>query len=248
MHGSWVIWRISIQVNILMSIWYPHRQYFIYVILQVCKQHRRTREQNTKQNESTYQNNVTYYFVLRHFKFDTNLRAQRRWIHFRVATAQVGPRSSHCWVFQTTHKHTHTHTRGMSPLNELSARRRGRYLHNTQQTNTITLGGIRTRGPSTQVAARPHLRPHGHRQPISPNLVMPLISLRTNGAAVAIWYRVFVRACHYEITTKVFAPRNGQLKERVETLTENLFLQQDWCSLTVVMCSMYETNAPSHCP
>jgi hypothetical protein len=30
--------------------------------------------------------------------------------------------------------HTHTHTHGRTPLNEWSARRRGLYLHNTQQT------------------------------------------------------------------------------------------------------------------
>jgi hypothetical protein len=37
----------------------------------------------------------------------------------------------------TSHKtrHTHTHTRGRTPLSEGSARRRGRYPHNTQHTN-----------------------------------------------------------------------------------------------------------------
>ena len=33
-----------------------------------------------------------------------------------------------------THTHTHTHTHDRTPLNEWSARRRYRYLHNTQQT------------------------------------------------------------------------------------------------------------------
>jgi hypothetical protein len=32
-----------------------------------------------------------------------------------------------------THTHTHTHTLGRTPLDEWSVRRRGRYLHNTQQ-------------------------------------------------------------------------------------------------------------------
>jgi hypothetical protein len=33
-----------------------------------------------------------------------------------------------------THTHTNTHTHGRTPLNEQSARRSGRYLHNAQQT------------------------------------------------------------------------------------------------------------------
>jgi hypothetical protein len=41
----------------------------------------------------------------------------------------------------------HTHTHGRTPLNEGSARRRGRYLHNTQQTtetNIHVFKGMRT--------------------------------------------------------------------------------------------------------
>jgi hypothetical protein len=51
-------------------------------------------------------------------------------------------------------------------LNEWSARRRGRYLHNTQQTeetNIHPLSGIRTRDPSNQSASDPRRRPHGYR-------------------------------------------------------------------------------------
>jgi len=33
-----------------------------------------------------------------------------------------------------THTHTHIHTPGLTPLNEWSAPRRGRYLYDTQQT------------------------------------------------------------------------------------------------------------------
>ena len=46
--------------------------------------------------------------------------------------------------------HTHTHTPCRSPLNEWSARRRGRYLHNTKQIqdrNIHAVSGIRTRQP-----------------------------------------------------------------------------------------------------
>jgi hypothetical protein len=51
---------------------------------------------------------------------------------------------------------------GRTLLNERSARRRGRYLHNTQQTqetNVSALSGIWTGDPSNQVAAGICLRP-----------------------------------------------------------------------------------------
>ena len=61
----------------------------------------------------------------------------------------------------------HTHTSIRSPLKEGSARRRGRYLHDTQQaTNVQALGGIRTFSPSIQAAAVLRLRLHGHRDVI----------------------------------------------------------------------------------
>jgi hypothetical protein len=47
-------------------------------------------------------------------------------------------------------------TPGRTPLNEWSARRRGRYLHNTQQTqemNIHVLSGIRTCDPSNRAVA-----------------------------------------------------------------------------------------------
>jgi len=58
------------------------------------------------------------------------------------------------------HTHTHTHKPGKFPLNKRSARRRGHYLHNTQQTqetNIHALSGNRTRNLGNQAAA-------GHRQ------------------------------------------------------------------------------------
>jgi hypothetical protein len=64
------------------------------------------------------------------------------------------------------HTHTHTHTLGRTPLNKWSARRRGRYLHNTQQTQQMNIhinSGIRTRDSSNQAASDLRLRPHGHR-------------------------------------------------------------------------------------
>ena len=62
--------------------------------------------------------------------------------------------------------HTHTHTPGNTPLYEWSARRRGRYLHETQYTHSmifLALNGILTRDPNNQANADLLLRPHGHR-------------------------------------------------------------------------------------
>jgi len=57
-----------------------------------------------------------------------------------------------------------SHTPITNPLNEGSARLRGRYLHYTKQvTNVQALSGIQTYSPSNQVAAVLRLRPHGHR-------------------------------------------------------------------------------------
>jgi len=49
-------------------------------------------------------------------------------------------------------------------MNERLARRRGRYLYNTHQTQTTNihaLSGIRTCNPSNRVATDLRLRPHG---------------------------------------------------------------------------------------
>jgi len=55
---------------------------------------------------------------------------------------------------------SHSHTVGMSPLNEWSVRHISRYLHNTQQkqqTDIHVLSGIRTHDPCTRAAADPCL-------------------------------------------------------------------------------------------
>ena len=60
--------------------------------------------------------------------------------------------------------HTHTHARGRTPLNKLSARRRGRYLHNTTNTTEEHPFPLRDSNPRTQeYSSRIHsLKPHGH--------------------------------------------------------------------------------------
>ena len=79
------------------------------------------------------------------------------------ATDLIGPRPPHYWGFLITHTHTYTHTAPpfythththththRTALNEWSARRRGRYLHNiqqTQQTNIHALSGIQFQEP-----------------------------------------------------------------------------------------------------
>jgi hypothetical protein len=81
------------------------------------------------------------------------------------ATTQIGPRPS---VFEVSRSQTdrHTHTHGRTPVLEWSARRRGRYLHNTQQsqeTNTHALSGILTCDHTKQLVGDLRLRTHGHR-------------------------------------------------------------------------------------
>jgi hypothetical protein len=79
--------------------------------------------------------------------------------YFCVARqSKLGPGRPIVEVFKP-HTQLDTHTTGRTPLNEWSARRRGRYLHDTQQTmwtNIRALSGIRTRDPSNPA------RPHGH--------------------------------------------------------------------------------------
>jgi hypothetical protein len=80
---------------------------------------------------------------------------------FVAQQPKSGP--GHLIVEVSTH---HTHTLGRTPLNELSAHCRGRYLHNTQQPqemNIHALSGIRTCDPSNQAASYIRLRPHDHR-------------------------------------------------------------------------------------
>jgi hypothetical protein len=51
-------------------------------------------------------------------------------------------------------------------MNELSARRKAHYIHNTQQTQGTKihhLNGIRTRNPIKRAAVDLRLRPHSHR-------------------------------------------------------------------------------------
>ena len=59
----------------------------------------------------------------------------------------------------------HIHASGRTPLNEWSARRRGRCLYNEQQiqkTNIHSSSGIRNRNPRNRGTADLRLRPHGH--------------------------------------------------------------------------------------
>ena len=79
---------------------------------------------------------------------------------------QIGPRPSLCEVYRPhTSRHTHTHRDFGPPLDERSARRRGRYQRSaqqTQETNILALSRLRTRNYSNQAAADLCLRPHSH--------------------------------------------------------------------------------------
>ena len=68
------------------------------------------------------------------------------------------------FIDHINYTNTHTHTPGRYRLNEWSARRRGRYIRNiqqTQQTNIHALGALLTRN---QGPADLRLRPHRHRE------------------------------------------------------------------------------------
>ena len=67
---------------------------------------------------------------------------------------------------EVSRSHAIRQTTRMTFLNELSARSRGHYQHNTQQTqqtNIHALSGIRIRDPSKRAAADLRLRPNGNR-------------------------------------------------------------------------------------
>ena len=88
------------------------------------------------------------------------------WLFFFVAqqlNSDLG--HPHCWGFWITNTIRHT-SHPAELLNVWSASRRGRYLHNTQQTqetNIHAFSGIRTPDPSNSRAADRRLRSHGHR-------------------------------------------------------------------------------------
>jgi hypothetical protein len=70
---------------------------------------------------------------------------------FCDATDRLGEQTASMLKFLMTHTHTHTHRPSRSRLNERSARRRGRYLNNTQQTQQTSIyifSGIRIRDPN----------------------------------------------------------------------------------------------------
>jgi len=78
------------------------------------------------------------------------------------AIAHIGPMPTHFWGS----KITQTHTPGRTPLDEWSARRRGRDLQSRQrpeETNIHAFVGVRTRDPSNREAADQRRRLHGHR-------------------------------------------------------------------------------------
>ena len=96
-------------------------------------------------------------------------QSQVQYFLFCGATALIGPRPPGFEFYKSlthSHTHAHTHTHGRTPLNEWSARRRGRYLHTTQQTqqkNMHAVSGSQTRDPVTQQPADLRLRRYGHR-------------------------------------------------------------------------------------
>ena len=103
-----------------------------------------------------YRLNVIHTLNMRIFSFILNLF---------VSVVQQPTSGLNILVVEVSRSHT-TVTNTQSPVNERSARRKGRYLHNTQQThdtNIYTLSGIQNRDPRNRAASDPRLRPQGHR-------------------------------------------------------------------------------------
>jgi len=74
--------------------------------------------------------------------------------------------SSVCLFLDVSRSHEIRQTLKRTPLNEWSARRRGRYLHDTQQTQETkihSLSGFPNRDPNNRAVSSPLLRPHDHR-------------------------------------------------------------------------------------
>jgi hypothetical protein len=98
------------------------------------------------------------------------------------ATAHLWPRPSHCSGFCITQ----IHTAGWTTLTEWSARRRGRYLYNTQQTqemNIHSLREIQTQDTRNQTAADLRLTTHGHQERLSAEYT--LYKRRGTGASLS---------------------------------------------------------------
>ena len=114
----------------------------------------------------------TFYCVLKVVRPSSHCNRSFPWLlklYFNFFSVAPQPNSRlDRLIVEVSRPHTirHTRTPGRTPLNEWSARRRGRYLHNTQQTHETNIhapSGIQTRDPSKRTAADLRLRPHGHR-------------------------------------------------------------------------------------
>ena len=98
----------------------------------------------------------------------------------------------------TPHTMRHTQTPGGTPLNEWSAGRRGRYLHNTRQTietDIHAISEIHTRDFKNRAAADLRHKPHGHldhqsEELISSTYISVLTELNANGGSNILWYTV----------------------------------------------------------
>jgi hypothetical protein len=89
------------------------------------------------------------------------LTNERQFQCFSDTTAQTGPKQTHSSCSEITQ----THSPCRAPPNMWSARRRDRYIHNTQQTqeaNSYVLCGIRTHYLKNQEAADLRLTPLPH--------------------------------------------------------------------------------------
>jgi len=131
---------------------------------------------------------IFFYYILLFLEFpnwETNPDCLVPFINFKGAS-HIGPTRFLCHTPLGTHArtHTHTHTHGRTAPNERSDRRRGRYLHKTQQTHETNIHarrGIRTRDPSNQADADLRSRPYGHQDRLLFILSWPVLSAEHEG-------------------------------------------------------------------
>jgi hypothetical protein len=121
-----------------------------------------------------------------------------------------GSRSSHYWGLEITHRHTQRRI----PLDEWSARRTGRYIHNTQQTHDTDIhapGGTGTRNPTKRTTADLRLRSRGHRD-LPPTCMESEISLLwPSGMNVIFILVLYTKILHaFLLCTK----RSGECKRK----------------------------------
>jgi hypothetical protein len=126
---------------------------------------------------------------------------------------EVSRSHTHTHTHFLTHSLTHSLTPGRTPVNKRSARCRGRYRHNTQQTqqtNSHALSGIRTRDFDSQIASDLCLTPHCHRDRPIDLTVQQIIEKKCKQAYIAPLLKYRQCTAYVESSRNVMAHGNAR--------------------------------------